>query len=263
MGWLLPAASRGAVPSPRAQPPRARACLHPRGQGLPGLGGGPARYASRGRRPRPRLTPGWAQGRRCRGRGLGEPVPRGPGTVWKEPWVKRSPLLPGSSSPLYFGPPSCLLFGVRLSVCWSVWVRPGRRGVAVGAGAPGPAYPRSATRPLGPRPPSFASGGSAPESSFPHLDARTPAHPTPRPFSLIPEASRLGSWTALSRGVPRALGCRPAPSSSSEAQCALQVCLGCGSLWEPRPPRPLRPRRPLGGAGTSARLWPRLLFQVR
>lgn len=95
----------------------------------------------------------------------------------------------------------------------------------------------------GPRPRSFASGGSAPEGAFAPLDSRTPAHPTPRPFSLIPEASRLGSWTALSRGAPRALGCRPAPSSSSEAQCALQVCLGCGSLWEPRPPRPLRPLR--------------------
>lgn len=178
------------VPARPATQSPGPACT-PGGTDIPGWVVDPARYASRGWRPRPPLTPGWAQGRRCRGRGLGEPVPRGPGTVWKEPWVKSSPLLPGSSSPLHVGPPPYLLFGVRLSFSRSEWVRPGRRGVAGGAGARGSADQRAATR--------------APGLGLPLLGAQHPRAPFPiwtRELRLIPPLAPLVQFRKLLASVP-------------------------------------------------------------
>ena len=85
----------------------------------------------------------------------------------------------------------------------------------------------------------------------------------PLPISLILEASRLRSWTVLPGGAVS-----PGVPPGSRFRLRGRVC--SASLFGTREPSgtqapqcPLRPRRPLGGAGTSARLWPRLLFQVR
>lgn len=164
----------------------------PGGTDSPGwVGGVPARYASPGWRPRPGFTPGWAQGRLCRGRGLGEPVLRGPGAVWKDPWVKSSFLPPGSSSPLHFGLPSYLLFGVRLSFCGRLWVRPGRRGLTAGARARGPQDPRTATQ--------------APGRGLLLLQAQHPRAPFPiwtRGLRLIPPLAPLAQFRKLLASVP-------------------------------------------------------------
>ena len=199
--WQVPngALQRRLVPAPPATQSPGPACT-PGRTDSPGWVGDPARYASWGWRLRPLLTPGLTQGWRPRGRGLGEPVPRGPRTIWKKQRVKRPPLsCQGPPPPPFWTLPSHLLFGVRLSFCRSEWVRPGRRGGVRRSGSARTRRP--ARRGSGPRPLSSASAGSAPKGAFPHLDWRTPAHPTPRPFNAVPEASGPRSWTALPRGA--------------------------------------------------------------
>lgn len=238
----------------------------PGGTDSPGwVGGVPARYASPGWRPRPGFTPGWAQGRLCRGRGLGEPVLRGPGAVWKDPWVKSSFLPPGSSSPLHFGLPSYLLFGVRLSFCGRLWVRPGRRGLTAGARARGPQDPRTATQ--------------APGRGLLLLQAQHPRAPFPiwtRGLRLIPPLAPLAQFRKLLASVPGRFFPGAEGGARREPWGAVQLPLPsprpsvlCKSVWDagafgnPGPLAPCGRGGPLVGAGTSARLWPRLLFQVR
>ncbi|XP_029792097.1 uncharacterized protein LOC115289022 isoform X2 [Suricata suricatta] len=138
---------------------------------------------------------------------------------------EKPPLLPGSSSP------AILDSAVPPSLWGSPPLRPEPVGQAWAAGGgrrSGSARTRGPSRGgSGPRPLASASAGSAPKGASPHLDWRTPAHPNPRRFDPVPEASRLAPGR-LFPGVP------PISRFFLRGQ-ECTASLGCGRFGGPWP----------------------------
>ncbi|XP_027479023.1 uncharacterized protein LOC113938095 [Zalophus californianus] len=113
----------------------------------------------------------------------------------------------------------------------------------------------------GPRPRSSASGGSAPEGAFPHLDLRTPAHPTLVPLVQFRKllASVPGRLFPRGRREPWVAAQLPLPPRRPSV--LFKSVWDAGAFGNLGPLAPCGRGGPLVGAGTSARLWPRLLFQ--